>query len=108
MATFAVTYSYAPDSEAARLENREGHLAFLEGLHQSGRLLASGRLGAEGEPGALLIIAGEDADDSVIDGDAIASIAALMDTDPFAQAGLIGSRTIRSWTIVFGAVGNQS
>lgn len=102
MTTFAVTYAYAPDSEDARLEHRAAHLEFLEALHQRGRLLASGRLGEEGEPGALLIIAGDPGTDDTVD-----DISLLMDSDPFAQNGLIGSRVIRTWTIVFGAVGQQ-
>lgn len=105
MATFAVTYSYVPGSEAARLDAREEHLAFLEQLHRSGRLLASGRLGEEGEPGALLIIFGNDADETGHGGDSIETIESLTDGDPFARAGLLRSRTIRSWTIGFGTVG---
>jgi len=103
MAVFAVTYAYQPDSLDARSELRPQHLEFLESLQAGGHLLASGRLEAGGEPGALLVIAGDTAGT-----DTITEIAELMDGDPFAQHGLLASRHVREWSIVFGSVGQQS
>lgn len=101
MATFAVSYTYRPDSMDARMKLRPGHLEFLEGLLADGRIIVSGRLEAGGEPGALLIIAGEP-------GDTVAEIAELMDGDPFSRHDLLSAREVREWSIVFGSLGTQA
>lgn len=103
MATFAVTYTYRHDSDDARTELRALHLEFLRALHAEGRLLASGRLGEGGDPGALLIIAGDTAGTETM-----SDIAALMDGDPFSEHRLLASRQVREWTIVFGSVGQRA
>lgn len=93
MAFFAVTYAYAPNSDAGRDEHRPVHLEFLQNLFVSGRLVVSGPTDAAGpEPGALLIITGDSLDE----------VDAVMAQDPFAQRGFV-RRTIRSWDPKFGA-----
>lgn len=93
MSLFAVSYSYAPDSDAGRDELRPAHMVFLQGLFDGGRLIVSGPTDAAGPvPGALLIIAG----------DSVEEVDALMAEDPFALAGHV-NRTVRHWDPKFGA-----
>ncbi|MBT2555945.1 YciI family protein [Arthrobacter sp. ISL-5] len=93
MPTFAVTYAYSDSSSAARDAARPRHVEFLKTQFESGRLIKSGPFGPEEAPGALLIFAG----------DSKADVEALMNQDPFHQAGLIDERTVRLWNIFFGA-----
>jgi len=93
MPIHAVTYVYA--DRAADLDAlRPEHRAFLRGLHERGTLLASGPLPAhEGAlAGALL----------VLDGETPAAVAAVLDEDPFARAGLVAERAVRPWSPVIG------
>lgn len=93
MALFAVSYAYAPNSDAGRDEHRPKHLEFLQGLFDSGRLVVSGPTDSTGDnPGALLIIRGESAED----------VGSTMSQDPFAQRGYV-ERTVQSWDPKFGA-----
>ena len=95
MATFAVTYSYANGSAAARDTHRPSHVEFLQSQFDGGRLLKSGPFGPEEAPGALLVIEGESK----------ADVEALMDQDPFFRNNLVDERSIREWNIFFGADG---
>lgn len=90
MALFAVTYEYT-DNPAGRDEHRPEHVAFLSGQHEAGRLVVSGP--TDDGAGALLVFAGESADD----------VARLLDGDPFRREGLIGRRTVSPWKPFFGA-----
>lgn len=92
MALFSVTYRYPHGSAEARATARPDHVAFLSALHDDGRLLVSGPTGDEDPPGALLVLVGDSA----------AEVAALLDPDPFALAGLV-DREVREWRPVFGA-----
>jgi uncharacterized protein YciI len=92
MSTFAVTYAYSHTTSASRDTVRPAHVEFLKTQFDGGRLLKSGPFGPEEAPGALLIISG----------DSKADVEALMDQDPFQQAGLIQERTVRQWNIFFG------
>ena len=98
MPVFAVTYEYTdqPGDEQRRDEHRPEHVAFLTAQHEAGRLLVSGPVDRDpsaGGSGALLIFAGESADD----------VAALLDGDPFRREGLIARRTVSPWRVFFGA-----
>lgn len=93
MSLFAVTYRYTPGSDAGRDEHRPKHMDFLQGLFDADRLVVSGPTDPAGEePGALLIVRGESAED----------VEATMARDPFAQRGYV-QRTVRSWDPKFGA-----
>lgn len=92
MGTYAVTYTYAPDTDAARDAHRPRHEDFLAGLHDSGRLRVSGPL--DDAAGALL----------VVEGGSAAEVEALLDGDPFRQEGVIAERSVRGWSIVFGGL----
>lgn len=90
MATFAVTYSYAHNSDEARGEHRPAHVDFLRSLHAEGVLYMSGPLATE-PARALLVFHGLNDDE----------LAARLDADPFAVAGLIAERTITPWNVFF-------
>ena len=96
MAHFAVTYEYTdePEAQQQRDAHRPAHVAFLAAQHAAGRLLVSGPVGGgASNAGALLVFAGESADD----------VAALLDADPFRREGLIARRTVARWNVFFGA-----
>ena len=82
MATYAVTYRYVDD--AARLD-------------EAGRLLLSGPL-ADGDPGALLIVRGDDVQDAQ----------GVLADDPFRREGLIAEATMRTWNVVIGEFARRS
>ncbi len=87
MPVFAVHYAYQDGSVAARDAHRPAHWAFLDTLTGPVDLLASGPYA--GEPaGALLIFRAGSA----------AEVEAALDADPFATAGLIEARQVRSWS----------
>ncbi|UZX02532.1 hypothetical protein F8G81_07795 [Arthrobacter sp. CDRTa11] len=90
MTVFAVEYVYAPDSTAARDENRPAHRAWLSDLAEDGRLLTSGPYG-DGA-GALLIFKVQDE----------SRLNELLKQDPFAVAGTIAGIRTTEWTPVIG------
>lgn len=92
MGMFAVTYTYAPGSETDRDTYRPEHKDFLTSLHENGTLRISGPL--DGGSGALLVLEGSSSEE----------VASILDEDPFHRHGLIGERTIREWSIVFGGL----
>jgi uncharacterized protein YciI len=91
MTTFAVRYTYGDDT-AGRDEHRPKHIAFLESQYDAKRLLLSGPLVSDDNPGALLIFSGESVED----------VGKLLDGDPFMRNGFIADREIRQWNPVFG------
>jgi uncharacterized protein len=95
MSTFAVIYTYVEDSDAQRDAHRPAHRDFLRGLHDAGRLRASGPFGAGVTAGALLLLEGGSADE----------VGTLLDDDPFREAGVLADRSIRPWDIVIGGIG---
>ncbi|MBE9373678.1 hypothetical protein IQ251_04355 [Saccharopolyspora sp. HNM0983] len=92
MPTFAVTYRYAQDSAEQRDAHRPEHKDFLADLHERGVLRASGPV--DGGDGALLVLQAESR----------AAVTGVLDGDPFHREGLIGERTIREWSLVFGGL----
>ena len=92
MAIYAVQYIYSGEKEVMDGVRAE-HRAFLRGLLDQGILLASGPL--VDRDAALLIFKAE----------ALADVAALLDTDPFEIAGFIGERVIEEWNPIMGPWG---
>ncbi|MEN9715878.1 MAG: hypothetical protein RJA35_1345 [Actinomycetota bacterium] len=88
MAIFAVQYTYSGDADEMGAI-RPAHREFSRVLFEDGVLLASGPI--VGRNGALLIFRS----------DSLESLASLLNTDPFEQAGLIGERVIEEWNSVF-------
>lgn len=91
MEIYAVTYAYDTNEEL-RAEVRPRHRAFLTGLHAAGVLLASGPVDSEGAAGALIIVRAASA----------AGALALLDADPFLEAGTVAERQAVRWTPVIG------
>ena len=89
MAIYAVTYHYGASSEELDAV-RPTHRAWLAEQLNDGRLLASGPM--IGIPTALLIWQSDD----------LEQLNALLNQDPFDQAGFIAERTISEWNPVFG------
>lgn len=91
MSIFAVEYVYNPDHDDLRAEHRPEHRAWLEGLVEQGRVLASGPF-ADGT-GALLVFAS----------DTEADLNQLVSEDPFARAGAISAVKTTAWNPIIGA-----
>ena len=92
MTVFAVVYDYGMSTTESRDTHRPKHVEFLQTLFDDKRLLASGPLGPDDAPGALLLLEGETIDE----------IETVLDNDPFRRNDLIANREIRPWRIVFG------
>ncbi|MFC7406751.1 YciI family protein [Georgenia alba] len=94
MTLFAVEYVYDQARTADLDTLRPQHRAFLQGLHDDGKLVASGPWEDAAAPGALLLVKGENHDD----------VLHLLDADPFHRAHLILRRTARAWQPVIGSL----
>lgn len=90
---FAVICQDKPGALQLRIDTRPDHVAFLDGLNESGRLAFAGPfLDADGKPnGSLVVIEAPDQ----------AAAKALAAQDPYAKAGLFQSVEIRPWNWVF-------
>jgi len=89
MSTFAVTYTFSAEPNEVN-QIRPTHRVWLAEQLESGALLASGPM--VDRPAALLIFRAN----------SIEELNALLDQDPYEQAGVIGERTIEEWNPVFG------
>ncbi|HYJ69605.1 MAG TPA: YciI family protein [Nocardioidaceae bacterium] len=88
--TFAVRYDYVPDMESRRTPHRDGHLAFLRSAAEKGSMVLAGALTDPVDTGWLVVRA-----DSVHE-----AYAMVHEEDPYAQAGLIRSITVRPIALV--------
>ncbi|MHA7280976.1 YciI family protein [Arthrobacter sp. MDT2-2] len=91
MSIFAVEYVYSPDQNDLRAEHRPAHRAWLQGLVEQGRVLASGPF-SDGT-GALLVFSAETE----------ADLNQLVSQDPFAVVGAIAAVKTIGWNPVVGA-----
>ena len=95
MTIYAVQYTY-DERSAVRDATRAAHRQYLGSLEATGVLLASGPYVGPTDgstpDGALLMVRA----------DSVRDVAAHLDVDPFAVAGVISERTVREWTLVFG------
>ena len=92
MAVFAVTYTYADDSAAARDEHRPAHREYLGGLSEQGVNLCSGPFGPEEAPGALLLLRADSKEAAV----------AHTEKDPFRVQSLVSEVSAQEWVPVLG------
>ncbi|MGW1682426.1 YciI family protein [Saccharopolyspora sp. NPDC002376] len=90
MAKFVVGLVYGEDEEH-RLQVRPAHREYSRGLAERGVLLAGGPF-ADGK-GAQLVYEAADVDE----------LQAILDADPYTEAGVIAKTTIREWDVVVGA-----
>lgn len=90
---FALLCTDKPNSLQLRMDTRPDHIAWLNGLNDTGTLKFAGPfLDGDGKPnGSLVVIKAETAADA----EAIAS------ADPYAKAGLFSSVDIKPWNWVF-------
>ncbi len=89
---FAVEYRYVTDQDEAMAQVRPRHRAFNGELAQKDLLLAAGPF--TGTHDALIVVRAQDA----------AGALALLEDDPFNQAGLIAERLPREWNPVIGVL----
>lgn len=89
---YAVEYAYVTDRDEEMAELRPTHRAFNQSLADQGRLLAAGPY--VGTHDALIVVRAEDEADAL----------ALLEDDPFQQAGFIAKRTPRQWNPVIGVL----
>lgn len=90
---YALICKDKPGHLQVRLDTRDRHVAYLNGLNEAGTLkLAGPFLDDAGKPcGSLVIIEAADAGQAQ----------AYADRDPYAEAGLFESVEIRPWNWVF-------
>jgi uncharacterized protein YciI len=88
MATYMLTYTYAPEMAERRAPHRADHLAHLNQAKQAGRLSLAG---AFNDPvdGALLLV----------EADNPGEVLAWCSNDPYARAGLIRGVSVRELTV---------
>ncbi|WP_062311858.1 YciI family protein [Demequina rhizosphaerae] len=86
MSLFAIHYVY-DDRAAERDEMRPVHRAWMLGLAERGIAKVFGRYEDEGEPGALLVFEAESAE----------AVEGFLAADPYQEAGLVVSHSIRAW-----------
>ena len=87
---YAVEYRYVTDRDEEMAEVRPSHRAFNGSLADRGLLLAAGPY--VGTHDALIVVRAEDE----------AGALALLEDDPFNQAGFIAERIPREWSPVIG------
>ena len=92
MSIFTVEYHYVTDQDDAMNEVRPTHRAFNGHLAEEGRLLAAGPY--VGAHDALIVVRADDE----------AGALALLEDDPFHQAGYITERLPREWNPVIGVL----
>jgi uncharacterized protein len=87
--TFMLTYQYAPDMVQRRQPYRPDHLQHLEAARQQGMLRLAAAL-TDPVDAALLLI----------EADTQGEVLAWVANDPYNQAGLIRSATVRELSVV--------
>ena len=91
-AVFAVEYHYVTDQDEAMAEVRPAHRAFNGALADKDLLIAA--VPYVGTHDALIIVRATDPEAAL----------ALLEEDPFLQAGFIAERRAREWNPVIGTI----
>ncbi len=91
MKLFAALIEYVDGIVEKRAPHRPAHLAWLESLHAQGSLVMAGAY-ADPTLGALFVYRADDE----------AQVRDWLDRDPYNQAGLFASVTLREWNVVVG------
>ncbi|WP_017589324.1 YciI family protein [Nocardiopsis ganjiahuensis] len=92
MAVYAVVYTYAENSTAARDQHRPAHREYLDELATQGVNLVSGPFGPDDAPGALLLFRADSAKEAL----------AYTEPDPFRTEGVVTDVSVREWIPVLG------
>ena len=87
--TYAVRYGYVPDMDSRREPHRADHLAFLRSHGEEGDLVLAGALTDPLDGAWLVVRAGSEQ-----------AAYALVSQDPYVQAGLVRSITVRPIVLV--------
>jgi len=90
VAAFAALIEFTEDNDL-RLQTRPVHREYLRSLFDEGKIRISGPWGDD--TGAMIVYEVESADEAQ----------ALLDADPYTNAGVIANARIRPWTIVLQA-----
>lgn len=96
MTFFAATYTYTDATEEIAA-TRPRHRAFLNELHKSGQLRASGPLPETNPAQALLIMTCSDADE----------VRQVLAADPFQVAGLVADLDVTPWIPAVGVFADE-
>lgn len=96
MAVFAVSYVYTEDADQRDI-HRPAHKDYISSLAEQGTVLVSGPLGAQEQPGALIIVQAENKDTAI----------GYTEKDPFRINGLVASVTVTEWIPVLGRLAKE-
>ena len=92
MLLYVIEYRYRPELKFLVEDMRPAHRTYLRGLQAQGRLLTSGFLRDATFDGAMLIVRAESASAAI----------ALLDQDPFVEAGVVQGLSARQWIPTLG------
>ncbi|MDK8274491.1 YciI family protein [Varibaculum cambriense] len=96
MCLYIVLYDYDPKLVGLKSEIRANHRAFMRRLNSLGTVLSTGRTATLHEQGSLTIMLARDAEEAK----------QILADDPYAQAGIVKSMTVREWSPVVGTFAN--
>ena len=88
MSHWVLEYRYADPDARARV--RPDHLAYMNGLHEDGRVVMGGPVG---DGGGALVVLRVDSEDEVH---------AIIAADPYTAAGVGADHVVRPWTVAIG------
>lgn len=92
MSLYVVLYDYDPQLVELKKEIRTDHRAFMHRLNSLGMVLSSGRTTSLNDQGSLTIMLARDAEEAK----------QILEDDPYVQAGMVKSITVRDWFPVVG------
>ena len=92
MSLYIVLYDYDPQLVELKKEIRADHRAFMHRLNILGMVLSTGRTTSLNDQGSLTIMLARDAEEAK----------QILEDDPYVQAGMVKSITVRDWFPVVG------
>ena len=92
MRLYVIEYRYRPDLKFLVEDMRPAHRTYLRDLQAQGRLITSGFLKDATFDGAMLVVHADTAEDAI----------ALLDEDPFVEAGVVQDVIARQWIPTLG------
>lgn len=97
MCLYIVLYDYDLELLGRKKELRDEHRTFMHRLNSLGTVLSSGRTAAGDERGSLTIMLARDVEEAQ----------RILKDDPYAQAGIVKSMTVREWSPVVGTFADR-
>lgn len=92
MSLYIVLYDYDPKLVELKKEIRVDHRAFMHRLNSLDMVLSTGRTTSLNDQGSLTIMLARDAEEAK----------QILEDDPYVQAGMVKSITVRDWFPVVG------